>query len=293
MRKRVLATLMLMNVMIFFSACSYSDEEVSQVSNEELISELQKENEGLKAKIELLQLQNKEEQEQLEKQKFENKDMKEKMDLESSKYKLQISTLETEILALKEKVEEENIVRKYFNEFPKSIDGTSMVLDDDSYYIEYDNDIFISTKLMRELYDDDYYGIVVRSFPCENYLIKSDGYISIHSLIAETGIETKFVEQFKEGKYDSVVGGVEGIEFEVGEVGLIRYTLTKPIYTTERGITIGSTRAEVTKAYGRLGEKDSKEWFTFRTNVEYSEGCKFKFTFDENDEVKEISYGWI
>lgn len=279
-------------VLLCCSSCTYNQNEKEADINQQ-IATLQKENEEYKSHMKRAQQRLQDYQKEVEGLKAENTELFEETEIKSKNYELLLSGLEEELQSLKKEIIKDEVKKIFFKDTPLSIDGTTMALNEDSYYIKYESQVYLSAEFLSELYNDDHYGVVVRGIPYEHYLIKSDGYVSMHALAGSTGIFDEFKEQFNNGIYDGVSGSLEGIEFEVGEVGLIRYTLTKPLYTTERGITIGSTKEEVMKAYGTLGDMKAKEWYTFRGNVEYSEGCKFKFSFDENDMVIEISYGWV
>lgn len=131
------------------------------------------------------------------------------------------------------------------------------------------------------------YGYSLKGLPLEqDYVVRTDGILLMQDYMSI--LNKKFEEQ--EG-YNDVSIDLEGLKITYGEVGLREYVITSNIYMTQRGITIGSTRDEVRNAYGELGLDDSKVWYTFNNNVEYSEGNAFSFCF-EGDKIIEIRYGW-
>lgn len=217
---------------------------------------------------------------------------------ESNNLKQQVLQLQQEKVELENKVAElenqdnEQVNKVFFNEsWERSIDGGDMFIEDDEYYLEHDGQIFISTQFIKDLFGiekDDYYGIVIKGFPCESHILKTDSIIKVQDIVDDLGLEKKC----EEGNYHDIEVEVEGLKIIYGEVGIWDYTFTDSTYSTERGIAIGSTRDDVKKAYGQLGSMDDEIWHTFSNNVAYSEGDAFKFVFDENDVVTGISYGW-
>lgn len=91
---------------------------------------------------------------------------------------------------------------------------------------------------------------------------------SLDNLIGYTGVEDP--EEMRKIELDGLNGGY-GIEG-----GTLH--ITSDNYMTSRGITVGSTREEVQRAYGIIGEYEDEYWGTFLGNAEYgSREMRFKF----------------
>lgn len=168
-----------------------------------------------------------------------------------------------------------------------SIDGGSAYYEEDDYYLEYNGDVYFSRDFIKTYYGyKNYeYGNVIKGFPLLNFLIEADGRVYLEELVNAHKDESK-------DKMNYVVDDYDGLTLTFGEVGLVSCVITKPTYLTDRGITVGSTRSDVQRAYGRLGSDTEKTWTTFMNNAEFSEGSKTVFTFDTANRVREIYYGW-
>lgn len=164
------------------------------------------------------------------------------------------------------------------------IDGSGIYsLNTDDFYLKYGNKTFIPSDFIEKYYNLENYGpgIVIRGAPYEESLIKIDGgykLSEIHKLIDEN--KEKEVIEKKEEYYTAYK--MDGLLIEYFEAGAV-YTLTKSSYLTERGITVGSTRGEVKRAYGTLGKENDEEWQTFKGSAE---GIHMYFTFKDNKVVK-------
>lgn len=217
------------------------------------------------------------------------------------------NALKQEINNLKNELENVNLVKNlehsnveyiveaskvYFKESTNnSIDGGCVEIDEEEYYLEYESKIFISTDFIKKLYNtENDYGIVIKGFPVEKYIINTNGILYVSDYYEE--LQKIYDENNASGNYNYITKKLDGLEMIYGEVGLRKYIITKPLYMTQRGITVGSTKNDVIKAYGILGNDSEDKWHTFVNNAEYSRGSALTFMFDANDRVTEIQYGW-
>ncbi|MCG8482379.1 MAG: hypothetical protein MJA31_03645 [Clostridia bacterium] len=201
-----------------------------------------------------------------------------------------------ELEANLKKANEENnkvpVIAKIYNKKYISVDGNTIKKPDNTIFLKYNNDTFIPMSFIRQYYSIDEQGeIIIKGRPIENeYILKTESIVYLNDLYKE--IEEKFKKQVLDGNYYDISKKLDGIEIEYGEVGFRRYIITKPIYMTKRHITVGSTREEVQKEYGKLGSDDDEAWYTVGGSAEYSAGNQYKFVFKEN-KVVEIHYGWV
>lgn len=280
MTKKNLYICFIFTLLILVSYTSKSDnithESIDNKTNNTNMStsdrELEERNINLNAQIDELQ-------KQIEALQVENTDLKKSVEI--ARKSNQENSLGDEIKVIKVRMDEQ----------PISIDGSVGVVGQDQYYLKYEDKLFISTDFIKEYYHvDKDYGVVIKGFPMEKYIIKTSDLVYIDDLTK--GLDAAFNEQSKSGNYNDIVKEVDDLKIVYGEVGLREYIITSPLYMTQRGITIGSTRKDVVQAYGQLGENQENKWYTFRNNAEYSEGNAFTFVFDNNDYVSEIHYGW-
>jgi len=115
-------------------------------------------------------------------------------DKEITNLKQQVSQLEQENLELGKKLadlESKDTIQDnkiFFSKLYESIDGCNMPIKDDEYYIKYDNKIFISTQLIKDLFGmDDYSGIVIKGFPSESHIIRTDSIIKVQNIVNDLG----------------------------------------------------------------------------------------------------------
>ncbi|MCL6456788.1 MAG: hypothetical protein K6T85_02160 [Gorillibacterium sp.] len=180
----------------------------------------------------------------------------------------------------------------YFPEYTK-IDGGIQSIPKVMYYLQIEDEKFLSERFLQENYQLDKLQsspetFLIKGFPLEGkFLYKTSGILPLQPYYE------KLLAAF-EKQSDSMVPAVlklDGLAFYWGEVGLEDLVISKPLYMTTRGIAVGSTRQEVQRAYGRLGQDTENRWYTYAGSVEYMEGGTTTFVF-ENDKVVEIHYGW-
>lgn len=265
--KRFYLALLILIVVVLVTACSNAN---ALNKNSELISDNLDLSNKLKELEELSELLQKENEEL----KYNNNDLNNK-----------VTELEKK---LKEINEQDSIKATIIpiNEL-QFIDGGAIPIAEGNNLIQYEDEKYISLNLIKEIYGynnmDEY---LIKGFPLEDYIVRTDGILYFEDYIMEHG-----------EKYDPQVDldrksiELEGLKLVYGgEMGVIEYVITKPVYMTQRGITVGSSRNEVRQAYGQLGLDSEEKWNTFKRNAEYSVGCAFTFVFEE-DKVKEIYYG--
>lgn len=180
----------------------------------------------------------------------------------------------------------------FFKDGYIAIDGGCQRVSEDNYYLKVDDEEYISSALIKELYKlDNQYGLVAKGFPIEGeFLIRTDGIIRLEEYYAE--LEAEFKKKAEKGDYNDITTQImEGLNFIWGEVGLRQVEILQPKYMTQRGIRIGSTRDEVQREYGMIGTHEDNVWYTFINNAEYSQGRAYTFHF-EKDIVTKITYGW-
>lgn len=168
------------------------------------------------------------------------------------------------------------------------IDGCAISISEGNNLIQYEDEEYISFNLIKEIYgyqNIDRY--LIKGFPLENYVVKTDGILYFEDYIREHGEKYDPEVDFERKSIE-----LDGIKLEYGgEMGVVEYVITKPVYMTQRGITVGSSRNEVRQAYGQLGLDSEEKWNTFKHNAEYSVGAALTFVFEE-DKVKVIYYGY-
>lgn len=268
----------LIPISFLFVSCASKTEDIAYKSSGTLINtvdsfKLKEQNDILLSQIDTLQ-------KQIQFLEQENKTLKQSV-LISGEFKEESGKSKDKVEAVKI-----NITDK-----PISIDGSSIVANQYDYYLAYDNQFFISSDFIKSYFNrEDEYGIIVKGFPIESYLIKTSGILNLVDLVEN--LQQIYKEESTSGNYDDIEREIDGLKLIYGEKGLIKYIVTNSLYMTQRGITVGSTKAEVTKAYGQLGKSSDNIWHTFLSNAEYSEGNSFTFIFDTNDTVSEIHYGW-
>lgn len=166
------------------------------------------------------------------------------------------------------------------------IDATDLKRTDcNNYFFQHNDKVYVPFDFLEWFYDSDmsyWEGNYIKGLPYEKYIIKTDRMYSLNNL---SGLidSTDNIEIVVQDEYTKsyILDGLTIDYFEAGS----SYTITKPTFMTERGITIGSTRSEVKKAYGTLGKDTDNIWLAFHTN----EGGNLRFTFKDNT-VIEISY---
>lgn len=268
----------LISISFLFVSCASKTEDIAYRSSGTLINtvdsfKLKEQNDILLSQIDTLQ-------KQIQFLEQENKTLKQSV-LISGEFKEESGKSKDKVEAVKI-----NITDK-----PISIDGSSIVANQYDYYLAYDNQFFISSDFIKSYFNrEDEYGIIVKGFPIESYLIKTSGILNLVDFVEN--LQQIYKEESTSGNYEDIEREIDGLKLIYGEKGLIKYIVTNSLYMTQRGITVGSTKAEVTKAYGQLGKSSDSIWHTFLSNAEYSEGNSFTFIFDTNDTVSEIHYGW-
>lgn len=268
----------LISISFLFVSCASKTEDIAYKSSGTLINtvdsfKLKEQNDILLSQIDTLQ-------KQIQFLEQENKTLKQSV-LISGEFKEESGKSKDKVEAVKI-----NITDK-----PISIDGSSIVANQYDYYLAYDNQFFISSDFIKSYFNrEDEYGIIVKGFPIESYLIKTSGILNLVDFVEN--LQQIYKEESTSGNYEDIEREIDGLKLIYGEKGLIKYIVTNSLYMTQRGITVGSTKAEVTKAYGQLGKSSDSIWHTFLSNAEYSEGNSFTFIFDTNDTVSEIHYGW-
>lgn len=160
------------------------------------------------------------------------------------------------------------------------IDATTLhFIDDSEYFLKYDERVFIPIDFIKAFYGitTDYGSyLLIKDLPLEKYLIKAEGVVKLEYEDLKDFLETAKIKE--QDDYNTIYE-LDGLEIGFVEAGSY-YVLTKPLYMTERGITIGSTRAEVQKAYGKLGTENEDVWSTFNRNAEFF-GTHFYFKDDK------------
>ncbi|WP_155987748.1 hypothetical protein [Gorillibacterium massiliense] len=172
------------------------------------------------------------------------------------------------------------------------VDGGYQLAPSGSFILKYEDQTFFSKDMIRDLYDTAEYGdsIIVRGLPfLGNKLFETSGIVNLNPIFNK--LKEKLEDNMKKGKIAELTESYDGMTITWGEVGLQRLVLNSPRYSTMRGIHVGSTREDVQKAYGRLGQPDATSWKTFLGIAEFQEGDVTEFIF-EQDIVKEIRYGW-
>lgn len=205
-------------------------------------------------------------------------------ELEQAKVKLAVDVVED---SSEPTVYEEDLIVEPIDEWI-SLDGSIHYVTGDHKLIWLDGVEYISFDLIREVYGyDSVLENPVKGYPFEgNYIVGEEAIVYINDLTDD------LKEEFENsGDYKAISKEIEGLTIVYGEVGVSEYIITEPTYLTRRGITVGSTREDVSQAYGLLGEPDADYWQTFQNSAEYSEGSTYTFVFKE-DLVTEIHYGW-
>ena len=171
------------------------------------------------------------------------------------------------------------------------IDGGAQNTPEGSYYLLVGGEKFIPESFLQQNYLLDEFQLgpkafIIRGFPSDGqFLIKTDGIVSLKPYY------DKLLNEFeRQADFKTAVLKMDGLAFYWGEVGLEDMVISKPLYMTSRAITIGSTREEVQRAYGKLGEDTEERWYTYKGSVEHSEGSTTTFVFNL-DKVIEIHYG--
>lgn len=170
--------------------------------------------------------------------------------------------------------------------------------DNDNELIVYNDELYISSSFIKKfyglksIYDDNDSEILIKGYPFISYLIKTDSIIPLHHSNNDEAKEkynaflksaNEVITKTGEGDMEYIFEGLTIGYYEPGNV----FEITSPLYMTNRGITVGSTRDEVRTAYGQLGANDENTWSTFFGNIAIMESSSLSFTF-ENDIVVRI-----
>lgn len=211
--------------------------------------------------------------EELSRVKSENKKMKSsEMELNSEN-----DLLHKNIEELNSRIQEFKNVPKKVQASQYGIDGTPLFLFKNDYFLDYEGKTYISAEFIKSYYGikKDYLNdLMIRGLPLEKKLISIK---EVYGLSHDDLL--KIIDKYNMKKKNYYTYETDGFEIEFAD-RCDSYTLTKPLFMNERGITIGSSRSDVQRAYGKLGNENAVEWSTFQWNMEYL-GTTFTFKDDK------------
>lgn len=277
--KKVLLTLLVITSSLL-SSCQ-NEEVLKEVDIlETQLNNLRNENEQLKQNIENLIQKNKKSEQKKEMLMTEN---------DESKQDIEKLTKENEDLRKNSiLLQPDEVVASKKPAYKYRIDGIELrFIDKDKFFLEYNQQMYISSEFLKSYHGieyDDPVCLLINGLPAEEKIIKTDGILELNY----EGLKELFkTAKIREQDDDTITYEMDGLEIIFRDNFFEYYVLTKPLYATERGITIGSTRLEVQHAYGTLGKKDAETWHTINFGAEYG-GTVFFFTDDKV--VKIVNY---
>lgn len=277
--KKILLTLLVITILLL-SSCQ-NKEVLNEVDTlEKQLINLRNENEQLKENIENLVQKNKKSEQKigvLMTESDESKQAIEKLTKENEDLRKKSTLLQPDEVVVNKKP-----AYKYI------IDGIQLrFIDKEKFFLEYDQQTYISSDFLKSYYNVEQhvpYALLINGLPAEEKIIKTDGILELNYDGLKEQLKTAKTKEQDEG---IIIYTLDGFEITLRYGRFEYYVLTKPLYATSRGITIGSTRSEVQKAYGRLGKEDAEMWATINGGAEYGGTV---FYFKDDNVVKIVNY---